>query len=255
MQVAGFIVRELTRVPSNFRSNNSTSTAYLKASNVIGIEGIDTRALVRRLRVRGAMNGVLSTADLDDASLVAKARSVPRHGGPRPGARGGAGEGVPLGARGSAQFADHVLPARPATKHVVAIDYGMKWNILRCLTQVGCDVTVVPGTATAERDAVAQPGRHLPVERPRRPGRGRLRHRHREGPARQEADLRHLPGPPAARPGVRREDVQAEVRPPRREPAGAERADEAGRDHDAEPRLRGRPEHAADGAWSRRTST
>ena len=76
VQVAGFIVRELTRVPSNFRSNNSLDD-FLKASNVVGIEGIDTRALVRRLRVRGAMNGVLSTADLDDASLVAKARAFP----------------------------------------------------------------------------------------------------------------------------------------------------------------------------------
>src|SRR4029079_19024440 len=47
------------------------------------------------------------------------------------------------------QFAEHVLPNRPAQKHVVAIDYGMKWNILRCLTQVGCRVTVVPGTAKA----------------------------------------------------------------------------------------------------------
>jgi carbamoyl-phosphate synthase small subunit len=50
---------------------------------------------------------------------------------------------------GFGQFAEHVLPARKADKHVVAIDYGMKWNILRCLTQIGCRVTVVPGTATA----------------------------------------------------------------------------------------------------------
>src|SRR5262245_1566338 len=76
VQVAGFIVRELTRVPSNFRSNADLD-AYLKASKVVGIEGLDTRALVRRLRVRGAMNGVLSTTDLDDASLVKKAKAFP----------------------------------------------------------------------------------------------------------------------------------------------------------------------------------
>jgi carbamoyl-phosphate synthase small subunit len=52
---------------------------------------------------------------------------------------------------GFGRFAEHVLPSRPATKHVVAVDYGMKWNILRCLTQVGCKVTVVPGTSTAEQ--------------------------------------------------------------------------------------------------------
>src|SRR5687768_9750855 len=59
-QVEGFIVRELTRMPSNFRSHNSLE-AYLAEHRIIGLQGIDTRALVRRLRVRGAMTGVLST--------------------------------------------------------------------------------------------------------------------------------------------------------------------------------------------------
>jgi carbamoyl-phosphate synthase small subunit len=148
VRVAGFVVRELTRVPSNFRSTRGLDD-YLKASNVIGIEGLDTRALVRRLRVRGAMNGVLSTTDADDASLVAKARAFPGMEG-----RDLVREVVPPKAfhwyTGFGPFADHVMKARPAGKRVVAIDYGMKWNILRCLTQVGCDVTVVPGTATAE---------------------------------------------------------------------------------------------------------
>ena len=148
VQVAGFVVRELTRVPSNFRSNSGLHD-FLKDSNVVGIEGIDTRALVRRLRVRGAMNGVLSTADLDDASLVKKAQAFPGMEG-----RDLVREVVPAKAfawdKGFGAFADHILPARPAAKRVVAIDYGMKWNILRCLTQVGCDVTVVPGIATAE---------------------------------------------------------------------------------------------------------
>src|SRR3954470_20960550 len=76
VQVEGFVVRELTRVPSNFRSHRDLDT-FLKASNVTGIEGLDTRALVRRLRVRGAMSGVLSTSDLNDASLAAKAKAYP----------------------------------------------------------------------------------------------------------------------------------------------------------------------------------
>src|SRR6516225_2028282 len=75
-QVEGFIVRELARTPSNYRSHG-TLHAYLEANRVAGIEGIDTRALVRRIRVRGAMTGVLSTTDLDDASLVHKARTSP----------------------------------------------------------------------------------------------------------------------------------------------------------------------------------
>ena len=148
VQVAGFVVRELTRIPSNFRSHRDLDT-FLRESNVTGIEGIDTRALVRRLRVRGAMNGVLSTLDADDASLVAKARAFPGMEG-----RDLVREVVPDRAfewkGGFGAFAEHVLPARPAAKHVVALDYGMKWNILRCLTQVGCRVTVVPGTATAD---------------------------------------------------------------------------------------------------------
>jgi len=155
VQVAGFVVRELTRIPSNFRSTHDLDT-YLKMNKVTGIEGIDTRALVRRLRVRGAMNGILSTTDLDDASLVAKARAFPGMVG-----RDLVSEVVPPKAfqwtTGLGPLADHVLPAHPPEKHVVAIDYGMKWNILRCLTQVGCQVTVVPGTATADEVLAYQP--------------------------------------------------------------------------------------------------
>ncbi|HYT91814.1 MAG TPA: glutamine-hydrolyzing carbamoyl-phosphate synthase small subunit [Gemmataceae bacterium] len=148
-QVEGFIVRELTRVPSNFRSHGSLD-AYLAENNILGLEGIDTRALVRRLRVRGTMTGVLSTLDLDNASLVAKARNSPNIVG-----RDLVREVVPAKAFGWAEgftspFTSY-LPSRPATHHVVALDYGMKWNILRCLVQVGCRVTVVPGTATAEQ--------------------------------------------------------------------------------------------------------
>src|SRR6516164_6093680 len=75
-QVEGFLVRELSRLPSNFRAHGSLD-AYLKEHNIPGLEGIDTRALVRRLRVRGTMTGILSTTDLDDASLVHKARTCP----------------------------------------------------------------------------------------------------------------------------------------------------------------------------------
>jgi carbamoyl-phosphate synthase small subunit len=148
IQVAGFIVRELTRIPSNFRSQRDLDS-YLRASKITGIEGLDTRALVRRLRVRGAMNGILSTIDLDNASLVAKAKAFPGMEG-----RDLVSEVVPAHSfewtKKCGQFAEHVLPDRPPEKRVVAIDYGMKWNILRCLTQIGCKVVVVPGTATAE---------------------------------------------------------------------------------------------------------
>ncbi|HEV3117019.1 MAG TPA: glutamine-hydrolyzing carbamoyl-phosphate synthase small subunit [Gemmataceae bacterium] len=149
-QVEGFIVRELARMPSSFRSQSSLD-AYLAENNIVGIEGLDTRALVRRLRVRGTMTGVLSTDDVNDASLVHKARTSPGIVG-----RDLVREVVPKQAftwdKGfTSEFACQLLPSRPATHHVVAMDFGMKWNILRCLVQVGCKVTVVPGTATAEQ--------------------------------------------------------------------------------------------------------
>jgi carbamoyl-phosphate synthase small subunit len=147
-QVEGFVVRELARHPSNFRSHKSLPE-YLAENGIPGIEGIDTRALVRRIRVRGAMTGVLSTTDLDDAALVRKARAAPNMIG-----RDLVKEVVP---DKSFEWTDgqshaltkHVLPPRPVRHHVVAIDYGMKWNIPRYLVQVGCRVTVVPGTAPA----------------------------------------------------------------------------------------------------------
>lgn len=147
--VEGFVVRELARVPSNFRSRGSLD-AYLADNNVVGLEGVDTRALVRRLRVRGTMTGVLSTMDLDDRSLVHKARTSPGIVG-----RDLVREVVPSKAFAweeglASKFASQLLPTRPPSHHVVAIDFGMKWNILRCLVAVGCKVTVVPGTATAD---------------------------------------------------------------------------------------------------------
>lgn len=158
LSLSGFIVRELCREPSNFRSTETLDN-YLKKANVIGIEGIDTRSLVRRLRVRGAMTGVLSTTDLDDASLTQKAQSSPQLVGQdlvrqvMPSKPFGWAEGL------SALGASGLPPASPMDKqyHVVAIDYGMKWNILRHLSNLGCRVTVVPGTATAEEVMAHKP--------------------------------------------------------------------------------------------------
>jgi carbamoyl-phosphate synthase small subunit len=158
LSLRGFIVRELCRQPSNFRSTDSLDN-YLKKANVIGIEGIDTRSLVRRLRMRGAMTGILSTVDMDDVSLVKKAQNSPSLVG-----RDLVREVMPeksfewaeklskLGASGLPQTA-----ANGRQLHVVAIDYGMKWNILRHLANLGCRVTVVPGTATAEEVLAHKP--------------------------------------------------------------------------------------------------
>jgi carbamoyl-phosphate synthase small subunit len=149
-QADGFIVRELNRVPSNFRSSSSLE-AYLARSKVIGIEGIDTRALVRRLRVRGAMTGILSTTDLDPVSLVKKAKSAPSIVGRdlvksvMPAEKSEWREGF------NSPFASQTFEKFAKRRRVVAMDFGMKWNILRCLSEIGCDVTVVPGTATTKQ--------------------------------------------------------------------------------------------------------
>ena len=238
-QLAGFVVREHSRRESNFRAEQSLERISASSGASSAIEGIDTRALVRRLRSGGAMKGVLSTVDLDDASLVAKAKASPGLVG-----RDLVREVLPDQPRdwqeplsewthlaGSkeheARSDSDSRPAPARCPHVVALDYGMKWNIPRHLFDMGCRVTILPGTATADEVLAQSARRRVPLERPRRSRAARLCHRHDPRPAGQEADLRHLPGPSTARPGLRREDLQAQVRPSRRESAGAEPADRA----------------------------
>jgi len=184
LSLRGFIIRELCEVPSNFRSTESLDS-YLRRAGVIGLEGIDTRSLVRRLRTQGAMNGVLSTVDLDNASLIAKAQSSPSIVG-----QDLVSEVMPKEAfawtENLASWAPTFTAPTPTVPtssdqrplKVVAVDYGMKHNILRHLTQANCQVTVVPGNSTAEQILAHQPdGRFAwpcePVRR-RAGGDGRL---------------------------------------------------------------------------------
>src|SRR5262249_23712970 len=140
--VRGFVVRELSRRVSNFRAGGSLDE-YLTAHGILGVEGIDTRALVRLTRECGAMKGIVSTSDLDDARLVAKAKASPGLVG-----RDLAREVMPE--RASAWEPGFESPfalphgtsspsgtgADPARRpHVVALDFGMKWNIPRHLVE------------------------------------------------------------------------------------------------------------------------
>jgi carbamoyl-phosphate synthase small subunit len=167
--VRGFVIRELSGRVSNFRSQESLE-AFLARHGIIGIEGVDTRALVRLTRVRGAMKGILSTADLDDASLVDKARKSPGLLG-----RDLAREVMPResftwepGLNQQFLFDQHGFgsnrhpagtPEAPIRRrpHVVALDFGMKWNILRHLVNIGCRVTAVPGSMPAQAILDHQP--------------------------------------------------------------------------------------------------
>src|SRR5690606_33027012 len=124
----------------NFRCERSLGE-YLVENNVVAIESIDTRALVRRIRSQGAMRGVLSTVDLDDESLVEKAKASPGLVG-----RDLVREVAPHEVRAWSQpLSDWTLlsggaksPPTDGGPHVVALDFGMKWNIPRHLIDMGC---------------------------------------------------------------------------------------------------------------------
>ncbi len=150
-QLAGFIVRNRSSIASNFRSN-ATLESYLARHGVVGLAGIDTRALVRHIRQRGALKGVVSTVELDDDRLVAKAQASPGLVG-----RDLVREVVPDHARDWSERLSRwskLSEEEPGDgplkgRRVVALDYGMKWNIARHLRSLGCDVTVLPGTSSA----------------------------------------------------------------------------------------------------------
>jgi carbamoyl-phosphate synthase small subunit len=162
-QVEGFVVREYSAYHSNWRSKWSLDT-YLAENGIIGIQNIDTRALTRRLRVHGVMNGCLATEDangnLDAASLVAKAQAwhglvgwdlVQRVTCPDPYAwnqHPSSFNGLQSGKS---------APSENGKFRVVAMDFGIKYNILRQLTEHGCEVQVVPAKTTAEEILAAEP--------------------------------------------------------------------------------------------------
>ncbi len=139
--VAGFVVKELAKVYSNWRASISLDE-YLKQNKIVGIQGIDTRALTRKLRVSGAMRGILSSEILDDAKLVDMARHSAKMEGAdwvqcvKPAGNYDWKEG-----HGKWPVGDE-LDGRGL--HVVAIDCGAKQNILRHLAGRGIKVTVVP---------------------------------------------------------------------------------------------------------------
>jgi len=159
--VAGFAIRELSPVVSNWRANSPLGK-YLEDNGIPGIQGIDTRALTRKLRVRGALNGFISTEEISDEEASRKAKEWP----------GLAGvdyvkevthresflwdeKDTQSGRFTLVQGSDDANPSNardplpPADIPIVAYDYGMKYNILRRLRQHGFKVTVLPATAPA----------------------------------------------------------------------------------------------------------
>lgn len=142
--VEGFVVREASRVASNWRSEESLD-AYLKRWNIVALEGIDTRALVRHIRDKGAMRACISTIDLDQVSLVEKARQSPSM------------ENRELASVVTTKQPYEVQAEGQERFHVVCYDYGVKRNSLRELARRGCRITVVPASTPASEVIAMNP--------------------------------------------------------------------------------------------------
>ena len=154
--LAGFVVKEACDMPSNWRCQMSLD-AYLKENGIIGIAGIDTRALVRHIRDKGAQTGVLSTGDLDADSLVAKARTAPSIVGRDLVREVTCAESYRWN-QGTWDLVQGYREAQGSARFkVVAYDFGIKRNILRNLVSRGCSVTVVPAATSAEAVLAMQP--------------------------------------------------------------------------------------------------
>ena len=158
VHVAGFVVRDLSPIASNWRSEESLD-AYLARHGKVGITGVDTRKLTRHLRDHGAQNAAIGT-DSPEA-LIRRARGAPDMNGldlvnvvtPREPYTWTEGRG----AWNVAPPEGGVATAKEITRHVVAIDFGIKKNILRCLVDSGCRVTAVPARTSAAEILALKP--------------------------------------------------------------------------------------------------
>ncbi len=269
IQVEGFIVKEYHHQPSNWRAKGDLAE-YLKAAGKLGVEGFDTRAITKRLRQVGAMRGIISTLDLDAERLVRRVKEeVPDMNGldlvPLVTCQTPYwwDEGVWDASRQKADFC--VAPPAPKAppvakaarlctlkdlqslwaqrsgKKVILYDYGVKYNIIRSLKVRGLEVLVVPATTPAADILALNPDGIVLSNGPGDPA--AVTYAHRQCPAMPgaKAHVRHLPGPPAHGPGPGGQDLQAQVRPPGRQPAREKPGHRPGGDHQPEPRLRGGP--------------
>lgn len=149
--VEGFVVRESSAIFSNWRGT-MTLSEYLIKHHVMGVEGIDTRALTRHIRLAGAMRAVLSTKDLARESLVAKAKASPGLIGRDLVKEVTCLKPYEWQEKGECPFGDPANPPFFGTSghKVVVLDYGVKYNILRSLRGLNCEVVVLPASASAE---------------------------------------------------------------------------------------------------------
>ena len=151
VQAAGFIIREENIVPSNFRSTQSLGE-YLQDENIVGIQGIDTRMLTCMIRDDGAMNGIISTMDLDEKSLLKKVKAAPSMRGQDLVKAVTCIDNYSwnLGIRDQGSEPKANGQKRKVHYKIAVIDFGIKYNILRLLEACGCYITVFPANTNAD---------------------------------------------------------------------------------------------------------
>jgi carbamoyl-phosphate synthase small subunit len=150
-KVEGFIVKENSSVFSNWRGDQSLSD-YLSSHRIMAVEGMDTRAITRHIRLAGAMKAILSTDDLDRDRLIEKSKTSPGLIGRDLVKEVTCERPFPWRTGNDSQFSYSNLQSSPSITRfkVVALDYGVKYNILRSLCDWNCEVTVLPASSSAE---------------------------------------------------------------------------------------------------------
>ena len=150
-RIEGFVVKENSSIYSSWRGHQSLAD-YLRRHGIMGVEGIDTRALTKHIRVAGAMKAVLSTEDLDPRRLIQKAKDSPGLIGQDLVKEVTCDESYGWSGRNDPQFSIPDLPRSTATTpyKVVVMDFGVKYNILRSLRDWNCEVVVLPASSSAE---------------------------------------------------------------------------------------------------------
>lgn len=142
--VEGFVVKEASRIASNWRASE-TLDSYLKRHKIVGIEQVDTRALVRHIRDKGAMRAVISTTDLDEKSLLEKVNQSPEM------------QNRELASAVTIEKSYEYSAQNSAKYHVVAFDFGVKTNSLREFAKFDCQTTIVPQNTSAEEVLAMKP--------------------------------------------------------------------------------------------------
>ena len=146
LHLAGMVIRELPPAHNHHRATQALD-AYLQANGIIGLTGVDTRALTRRIRKHGSLRAVISTKDLDDASLCEQARALPTM----------AGQNLAARVAGQAPENWQASPDAECKYRIVALDCGIKFNILRSLTRLGCEIVSMSGLSSPEEILERQP--------------------------------------------------------------------------------------------------